>query len=106
MPITARTLGFSLPERAESMATIHSGTVATGTAARLEGMNREAQTTPPLPPSKRKIPTVAALRHSTAVGTGSPALRRQMHKHAPETKKRNAADRKGGMVSTAKRIAR
>ncbi len=69
-------------------------------------MNCAAQTTPPLPPTSKKIPMIEALRHSSAVGRGSPARRRQRYKNPPEMMKRAAADKNGGVVSTVKRIAR
>ena len=52
------------------------------------------------------MPMTAALRRSNPLGFGSPAKRRQEYKKAPDTMKRAAADKNGGIVSTAKRIAR
>ena len=69
-------------------------------------MNCAAQTTPPLPPTSKKMPMIAALRRSNPLGFGSPAKRRQEYKKAPDTIKRAAADKNGGIVSTVKRIAR
>jgi hypothetical protein len=69
-------------------------------------MNCAAQTTPPLPPTRRKIPMIAALRDSRGVGAGSPTARRPSYKKRPEIMKRAAADKNGGVVSTVKRIAR
>ena len=83
------------------MSTIQSGTVATNSAARLDATNCSAQTTPPLPPTKRKTPMIAALRHSTLLGRGSPLKRRSAVRKPPETTKRAAAIKKGGRVSTA-----
>ena len=106
MPNVDLKLGQVPPERTASIRIIHSGTVATSNAAKLDGMNCAAQTTPPLPPTKSRMPMVAALRHSSLLGAGSPAMRRQKYKNAPEMIKRAAADKNGGNVSTAKRIAR
>ena len=43
-------------------------TPATSSAAMPDGTNCSAHTTPPLPPSMRKAPMIAALRHSTSRG--------------------------------------
>ncbi len=94
------------PDASVSMSTIQSGTVATKSAAKLDGIYCTAHTTPPLPPTSKKRPTTTALRRSKDVGAGSPLSRRQKYKNPPEIVNRAAADRNGGMVSTANRIAR
>src|SRR5919106_1901814 len=96
MPSTAVKLGRRPAGRNPSISTIHRGTVATSSAARLEVTNCSAQTTPPLPPTKRKTPMIAALRHSNHFGAESPLIRRMAYKNPPETMKRAAAIEKGG----------
>jgi hypothetical protein len=46
-------------------------------AATPEAIRCSAQTTPPLPPSRRKAPIAAVARHSTRVGRGAPVARAQ-----------------------------
>ena len=57
----------------ESKTASQIGTVATSTAATPVGMNSSERTTPPLPPSSRSVPTIAAVRHWIAVGRSSVA---------------------------------
>src|ERR1044072_3318818 len=96
--------GLLPPGRIASSKTIQSGTVATNSADKLEGMNCAAHTTPPLPQTSRKMPIIAALRHCTELGIASPASRRKNTKNAPEMMKRVAAERNGGMGSKGKSI--
>src|SRR6266498_5377646 len=93
MPLIALKLGLSPPGRSVLIRIIHRGTVATSNADRLDGINCAAQTTPPLPPTRRKIPITAALRHWMSVGVGSPAARRHRYKKTPEIMKRAAVIR-------------
>jgi hypothetical protein len=96
---------------------IQIGTVAMITAAMNDGMRCSATATSPLPPSSRKMPTIAAVRHSTRRGRTRPAAgsrRRRHHAWAsrkpssrlPAMTKRMPPDRIGGSVSTTKAMAR
>src|SRR5258706_13188806 len=105
-PLNAVAPGRLPPGRSASNNSIHNGTVETNNADKFDGIYCAAQTTPPLPPTRRNMPMMIALRRSSLVGLGSPAARRQKYRQAPEIMKRAAADRNGGVVSTVKRIAR
>src|SRR5512143_872040 len=105
-PTMACHVGFVPPERNDSNNVSQNGEVAITNAAIPEGTLRSAQATRPLPPNNKAVPTMAVDFQWLRVGAGSPAARRQIYKIAPEIKKRREAWRKGGMVSTEKRIAR
>src|SRR5215212_8388709 len=99
-------VGFAPPVRSDSNKTSQNGDVEIISAAMPEGIVCSAQATNPFPPSSNAAPTIAADFQLLRVGAGSPAIRRQMKRIAPERRNRNAACRKGGIVSTEKRIAR
>ncbi len=82
------------------------GTVATRRAASPDGMNCSAQTTPPLPPRSRSMPTTRPFFHWRSEGWGDPLHRDQAYRMAPAVTNRTPAMVKGGRVSMAKRIAR
>jgi len=76
------------------------------TAAKLEGITCSAFVTPPFPPSNSNPPMIAAAFQLARVGRGAPLKRIQVYSTPPAIRKRTAAIRNGGNVSTAKRIAR
>ena len=102
---TTRALGRLPPKRSQSKVTIQTGTVAMSSAAIPDGTYNSAQHTRPLPPSSMNVPITAADFHCAAVGRGVPRKRTKAYINAPATRKRTAAIRNGGSVSTAKRIA-
>jgi hypothetical protein len=61
-------VGRSPPGRRNSKTTIHSGVMATTSAARPDGTNCSAQDTAPLPIVSRSAPTIAVLIHWRRVG--------------------------------------
>ena len=97
------------PKQMRSRIAIHSGSMATSRAATPDAIRCSAQTTPPLPPTSRAAPTIAAARH--CAGPSGSSARPPRHVEtakstAPATRKRVAAMRNGGNVSMAMRIAR
>jgi hypothetical protein len=105
-PATTPSVGRRPPGRNQSTTTTQSGTQATRRAAIPEATNCSAHTTPPFPPRSRRAPMTAASRHMRPVGRGAPRASAHAAIPAPERRKRVLAIRKGGIVSTAKRMAR
>src|SRR6185436_2812734 len=99
-------VGFVPFARRDSNKTSQNGDVEIINAAMPEGTVLSARATSPLPPSSKRVPTMAVDFQFPRVGISSPAARRQMTRIAPEIRKRNDACMNGGMVSTANRIAR
>src|SRR5687768_7989647 len=99
-------VGLDPPDRSDSNNTSQNGDVEIIKAAMPDGTVCSAQATSPLPPSKRAVPTIAVDFQFPGVGAGSPAMRRQAYRIAPEIRNRSEACMNGGIVSTAKRIAR
>jgi hypothetical protein len=98
---------FGQPKgRRASINAIQRGAEPTSKAAIPEVMNCSDQVRPPLPPINKSKATTPAPRHSIRFGRGSPLVRLQMYKTPPAIRKREPAIKKGGTVSTAKRIAR
>ena len=71
-PRIASQLGLTPPGRDASMLTIHIGIEPMISAAIPDGTYCSANETSPLPPSSRKIPTIAVERHWRFVGHGVP----------------------------------
>src|SRR5204862_1156887 len=106
-PATTGARGALPPCRGRTSSTaIQIGTIATSRAVSPDGTRVSAQTTAPLPPSRRSPPTTVAAPQLRFVGRGAPRQRDQAYRIAPATRKRAAAIRCGGMVSIAKRIPR
>ena len=101
-----RTVGRRPPGHAHSVRTMKSGPTPMSSAVRPDGTNCSAQTTQPLPPSRRKPPITVLARHWWAVGVGAPRSFKKAKSKPPATRKRALAMRKGGIVSTATRIPR
>jgi hypothetical protein len=87
------------------MATIQNGIAATSTAARPLGTVNSAQTTAPLPKPSNRTPRSASAGHERGEGSGSPRAATAAMRSAPAAVQRNPAMRKGGIVSSAIRIA-
>src|SRR5688572_6733171 len=105
-PRMACQVGFDPPARMDSNNTSQKGDVEIIRAAMPEGTLFSAQATSPLPPSNSAVPTIAVDFQFPRVGAGSPAMRLQAYRIAPEIKNLSPACINGGMVSTANRIAR
>jgi hypothetical protein len=86
--------------------TIQKGRIATISAVIPDGTVCSAQTTAPFPPTSRRPPTIVALFQWDIVGLTAPRARPKAYRIKPERRKRTAAMRNGGVVSTANRIAR
>ena len=99
-------VGLFPPERSDSNKVSQNGDVVISNAAIPDGTLFSAKPTKPLPPSNKNVPTIAVDFQLALVGFASPAMVRQIYKIAPEIRKRIDACKNGGMVSTAKRIAR
>ena len=106
-PTTARAGNRSRSGGSAASAAIHSGTVATINAVRPDGTDCSAKTTPPLPPRRSSVPTIASARSSRApTATRRPASRSANSIPAPATVNRTPASTGGGMLVSAMRIAR
>ena len=71
-----------------------------------EGTYCPAQHTRPLPPTTMKTPEIVAAFHSERFGMGAPFAREMTARMTPAMKNRVPPRRKGGIVSTPKRMAR
>jgi hypothetical protein len=91
---------------ATSHSTSHSGTVATNSDVIPELTRCSAHETAPLPINSRSAPTMAELRHSSAVGAAAPRHLTIPYIKLPATRNRTAPIAKGGIVATPQRIAR
>ncbi len=105
-PRMACQFGFTPPGRMASATTRNIGMEPMTSAATPDGMVCSAHATNPLPPSRSRLPMMNSEIHCLRVGMDCPAPRCQMNRITPEIKKRIPAERNGGMLSTAKRIAR
>lgn len=105
LPALAVALGHPKGRNA-SISAIHNGAEPTNKAASPEVIYCSDQVRAPLPPISKSKATTPAARHSIRLGLGSPLARLHRYRTPPAIKKREAAIKKGGMVSTAKRIAR
>ena len=105
-PATSSGLVVSRSGPRRAIATSHSGTVATRRAVSPEGTYCAAQHTSPLPPTTMNTPEMVAALHSDGFGTGAPRRRDTTARITPAARKRVPPRRKGGIVSTPKRIAR
>jgi hypothetical protein len=85
---------------------IHSGIVATSTAATPVDTERSATLMRPLPMTKRKTPATATPSHCGRVGHASPRSRAKPSIKTPEARKRAAPSRKGGKLSSAMAMPR
>jgi hypothetical protein len=94
------------PGRTHSTTAVQIGISATSTAASPDGTNCSAQTTPPLPPSRKSAPRISAARHDRPAGLGAPRLRAKPYISSPATRNRTPAMRNGGIDSIATRMAR
>ncbi len=92
--------------QSQSRRTTQIGMVETRSAVMLEVSNRSAQQTMPFPPSIMNAPTIVASRHWRLFARPCPCSASQATIRSPAMKYRAPAMRKGGMVDTAKRIAR
>jgi hypothetical protein len=80
--------------------------MATSSEAIPEGTFCSAHTTPPLPANSNNAPIMKAERQWMRLGAGVPREAMNVYKIVPAITKRTPAIKKGGMVSTAKRMAR
>src|SRR3954454_15660105 len=94
---------------ARRMTTTQSGTLEITSAARLDGMYCSATLTTPLPPAARSEPTIQQAMiwgRDRVLAEGAPRARATAYSSRPAVVKRAAPMRRGGIVSTATRIAR
>ncbi len=85
----------------------HTGVMAMAVAATPEPMPIDsAIETWPSPPTNRKVPTIAPLRHCRADGRDSPRARSHQYNSVPAVSMRIEVPNSGGMVSTMKAMAR
>jgi hypothetical protein len=84
------------------------GRVAMSRAAMPEATVVSPSVTSPFPPRSRKPPMIAASRHSRRPGRGSPGRPRAVARYrmTPAIRNRIEPIAKGGIVSTATRMAR
>jgi hypothetical protein len=89
-----------------SSAIVVSGKVASITALMLEGTYCIAQNSGPYVRTNIRKPITARLRHSMLEGRACPRSRMKPYSNRPAMRKRAPAVKKGGISSTAMRMAR
>ena len=108
IPITARR-GNRSPRKIPPRIATQTGISPTRSAAIPDGTVCSPNATNPLPPPNSSAPTIALSRHSRRLGRTNERPSRaidQANRIAPAKKKRAAAIRNGGIVSTAMAIPR
>ena len=99
-------VGRAPPGQAHSVSTMKSGLTPISSAVMPDGRYCSDHATRPLPPSSRKVPMIALVRHWRSVGQAAPRIFRNASSSAPAVRKRTPAMRKGGIDSTATRMPR
>ena len=105
-PSAPSQFGRTPPGRMVSMTAIHNGTEPIITAATPDGTCCSAKESIPVPPNNSSRPITAEENHCLFVGAGSPASRLQPYKIVPAMRNRVPAIKNGGIVLTAKWMAR
>src|SRR6185503_10296493 len=104
--ITRQFSSLDPPGTIASNNAVHIATVTTKMLAMPEPMYCSDQTTNALPPASSMRPTIASVRQSLRLGSGSPSARAMTNSRKPAMKKRSPANKNGGSSVTPTLIAR